>query len=200
MFSWCWFFKSSILFCHTKWLESWSLGWLVFNLKSMSIKMFSNVGSDWLSTQLPASQRPYWKIIVNWHGFEHGILLLIQTTILTTVFPLKHILCPGDCLNIKIPSYQYRDPHVKHKMVWQPSYLYHVNPPYLGKMVFILRWGPGFKLLVVNKKEAHRQDFGRDINSWKLSGLGGWPYSRQVPYYVWCQTLFRFMNMLCHEK
>ena len=30
---------------------------------------------------------------------------------------------PGDCLNIKMPSYQYWDPHVKDKTVWQPSYL-----------------------------------------------------------------------------
>ena len=32
------------------------------------------------------------------------------------------------CLNIKMSSYQYRDPHVKNKMVSRPSYLQHGNP------------------------------------------------------------------------
>ena len=30
---------------------------------------------------------------------------------------------PGDRLNIKMSSYQYRDPHAKDKTVLQPSYL-----------------------------------------------------------------------------
>ena len=30
---------------------------------------------------------------------------------------------PGSCLNIKMLSYQYRDPHVKGKTVLRPSYL-----------------------------------------------------------------------------
>ena len=32
-------------------------------------------------------------------------------------------LVPGGCLNIKMSSYQYRDPHVKDKTVLRPSYL-----------------------------------------------------------------------------
>ena len=35
---------------------------------------------------------------------------------------------PGDRLNIKMSSYQYRDPHVKDKTVSRPSYLLHWNP------------------------------------------------------------------------
>ena len=35
---------------------------------------------------------------------------------------------PGGRLNIKMSSYQYRDPHVKDKTVLRPSYLYHGNP------------------------------------------------------------------------
>ena len=35
---------------------------------------------------------------------------------------MKYIL-PGGCLNIKISSYQLRDPHVKDKTVSRPSYL-----------------------------------------------------------------------------
>ena len=30
---------------------------------------------------------------------------------------------PGGCLNIKMSSYEYSDPHVKDKTVSQPSYL-----------------------------------------------------------------------------
>ena len=35
---------------------------------------------------------------------------------------------PGSHLNIKMSSYQYRDPHVKDKTVSRPSYLQHGNP------------------------------------------------------------------------
>ena len=38
------------------------------------------------------------------------------------------VMWPGARLNIKIPSYQYRDPHVKEKTVSRPSYLQHGNP------------------------------------------------------------------------
>ena len=43
----------------------------------------------------------------------------------------------GACLNIKIPSYQYRNPHIKDKTVLSLT----SESPYLGKTVFILRWG-----------------------------------------------------------
>ena len=36
--------------------------------------------------------------------------------------------CPGECFNIKIPYYQYRDCHDKDKMFSQPPNLYHGNP------------------------------------------------------------------------
>ena len=46
-------------------------------------------------------------------------------------------------LNIKMPAYQFRDPHVKDKMV-SPPYVLSLTWefPYLGKTSFILRWGP----------------------------------------------------------
>ena len=43
----------------------------------------------------------------------------------------------GACLNIEIPSYQYRNPHIKDKTVLSLT----SESPYLGKTVFILRWG-----------------------------------------------------------
>ena len=47
----------------------------------------------------------------------------------------------GDCLNIKILSYQFRKSYYKHNMVSQLSYLYNGNP-IPGKNVFILRLSP----------------------------------------------------------
>ena len=34
---------------------------------------------------------------------------------------------PGSRLNIKMPSYQCRDPHYKDKTIWRPSHLYNGN-------------------------------------------------------------------------
>ena len=45
----------------------------------------------------------------------------------------------GGRLNIKIPSHQYRNSHVKDKTA---SLTVLPESPYLGKTVFILRWGP----------------------------------------------------------
>ena len=48
----------------------------------------------------------------------------------------------GGRLNIKMPSYQYRDSHVKDKTVSPTVLSLTWESPYLGKMVFILRQGP----------------------------------------------------------
>ena len=50
---------------------------------------------------------------------------------------------PGGRLNIKMPSYQYRDSHVKDKAVSPTILSLTWESPYLGKMVFILRRSPG---------------------------------------------------------
>ena len=47
-------------------------------------------------------------------------------------------------LNIKMPSYQYRDSHVKDTTVSPTVLSLTWESPYLGKTVFILRRGPGF--------------------------------------------------------
>ena len=49
----------------------------------------------------------------------------------------------GGCLNIKISSYQYRDSHVKDKTVSPTIFSLTWESLYLGKMVFILKRGPG---------------------------------------------------------
>ena len=51
---------------------------------------------------------------------------------------------PGGRLNIKMPSYQYRDSHVKDKTVSPTILSLTWESPYLGKIVFILRRGPVF--------------------------------------------------------
>ena len=49
---------------------------------------------------------------------------------------------PGGGLNIKMSSYQYKDPNVKDNTVLRPSYLYHGIIIIPGRTVFILRCGP----------------------------------------------------------
>ena len=46
-------------------------------------------------------------------------------------------------LNIKMSSYQYRDPHVKDKTVSPTVLSLTWETTYMGKTVFILRRGPG---------------------------------------------------------
>ena len=50
----------------------------------------------------------------------------------------------GGRLNIKMPSYQYRDSHVKDKTVSPTVLSLTWESPYPGKTVFILRRGPVF--------------------------------------------------------
>ena len=47
----------------------------------------------------------------------------LSTTVLHKIVAVRKIQTAGGRLNIKISSYQYRDPHVKEKMVSRPSYL-----------------------------------------------------------------------------
>ena len=76
---------------------------------------------------------------------EAGIKGRDKQSHLMTSLGCNYLLLPlksGGCLNIKMPSYQYRDPHVKDKTVLRPSYLLTWESPYRGKTVFILRQGP----------------------------------------------------------
>ena len=61
---------------------------------------------------------------------------------------------PGDHLNVKMPSYQYRDSHVKDKTVSPTVLSLTWESLYLGKTVFILRQAPG---------SLHRQDHYSDV-------------------------------------
>ena len=58
---------------------------------------------------------------------------------------------PGGRLNIKMSSYQYRDPHVKDKTVSPTVLSLTWESPYLGKTVFILRRGPDVALTLSNQ-------------------------------------------------
>ena len=61
---------------------------------------------------------------------------------------------PGDHLNVKMPSYQYRDSHVKDKTVSPTVLSLTWESLYLGKTAFILRQAPG---------SLHRQDHYSDV-------------------------------------
>ena len=55
---------------------------------------------------------------------------------------------PGDCLNdIKIPSFEHRDPHDKDKMISQLSYLYYENP-HVWKDSLDIETGPCVPLII----------------------------------------------------
>ena len=66
---------------------------------------------------------------------------------------------PGGHIDIKMSSYQYRDPNVKYKMVSPTVLSLTWESPYLGKTVFILRRGPevcGFPIFCLPHLGAHR--------------------------------------------
>ena len=63
----------------------------------------------------------------------------------------------GDRLNIKMSSYQYRDPHVKDKTVSPTVLSLTWESPYLGKTVFILRRGPGVLCKMGHPSEMHHK-------------------------------------------
>ena len=46
-----------------------------------------------------------------------ALLGAVYQSHLSTLFPMT----PGDRLNIKMSSYQYRDPHIKDKTISRPS-------------------------------------------------------------------------------
>ena len=73
----------------------------------------------------------------------------------------RECICPGGRLNIKMPSYQYRDSHVKDKTVSPTVLSLTWESPYLGKTVFILRRGPG-------SPETH---FGNETNTHNPAGF-----------------------------
>ena len=62
-----------------------------------------------------------------------------------SLYPERSVLhwtCPRGRLNIKMSSYQYRDPHVIDKTVLRPPY-FNMGILIPEKTVFILRRGPG---------------------------------------------------------
>ena len=65
--------------------------------------------------------------IITWNCMKHGI---IQCSNIRDQLKTKSdtFMTSGSHLNIKMSPYQYRDPHVKDKIVSRPSYLNHGNP------------------------------------------------------------------------
>ena len=66
-----------------------------------------------------------------------------DTSIIILFLFFTQTMQPGGRLNIKMPSYQYWDCHVKDKTVSPTVLSLTWKSSYLGKTVFILRRGPG---------------------------------------------------------
>ena len=72
-------------------------------------------------------------MLISWINFCRGIYQYVDINA-HDIFQQ-----PGGRLNLKMPSYQYRDSHVKDNTV-SPTVLFLTwESPYLRKMVFILR-------------------------------------------------------------
>ena len=76
----------------------------------------------------------------------HSIWEIIISSVCTHIFRVESA---GGRHDIKMPFYQYRDSHVKDKTVTPTVLSLTWESPYLGKTVFIWRWGPGFVVLIV---------------------------------------------------
>ena len=72
---------------------------------------------------------------------------------------------PGGHLNIKILSYQSRDPHVKDKMVSQPSYL-NIGIPIPGKDGLYIETGPSVLGVSLSNYICLTQDKATHLPPW----------------------------------
>ena len=73
-------------------------------------------------------------------------------------------------LNVKMPSYQYTDPHVKDKTVSRKSHL-QTGKPIPGKTVFILRPSPGLFVVAVYHNSHHKALFNENEMTSQLDFL-----------------------------
>ena len=96
---------------------------------------------------------------------------------------------PGDCLNIKMSSYQYRDPHVKDKTVLWSSYLEHGNPHTWKDCLYIVQ---GLGPFLINTKSP-MQDLS--IRYWGTWGLGTKPSYAQCISNGHTTALYWALNM-----
>ena len=103
------------------------------------------------------------RLISRKHGLLHKCILLNVgiifikfwcNTVLKSVMS-SWCLTSGGRLNIKMPSYQYRDSHVKDKTVSPTVLSLTWESPYLGKTVFILRRGPGYLNSLADNYRKH---------------------------------------------
>ena len=86
---------------------------------------------------------------------------------------------PGDHLNIKMLSYQYRDSYVKDKTISPTVLSLTWESPYLGKTVFILRRGPGLSVLSLDMDVLCCKFNGLMLNIWRELLLWNMRYDLQ---------------------
>ena len=87
-----------------------------------SVFLLSNVSKCTVVTE-----RYYTKYCMCYH-VDMVVFYMFKSYIKPVVRGDPLLISPGGGLNIKMSSYQYRDPHVEDKMVSRPSYLNHGNP------------------------------------------------------------------------
>ena len=108
-----------------------------------------------------------------------------------TIFPSMKIPIskvrkpPGGRLNIKMPSYQYRDPHVKDKTVSPTVLSLTWESPYLGKTVFILRRGP--------------DSFIVTMGSLYISNTSSLHWNGPPCFQIFCNALLYVLNYSIHH-
>ena len=95
---------------------------------------------------------------VSWQKWKLAYKGICTCNKLTPMKSLRLKKRSGSRLNIKMPSYQYRDSHFKDKTVSPTVLSLTWESPYLGKMVFILRQGPNPRITRAVIKLMHQCD------------------------------------------
>ena len=140
---------------------------------------------------------PQWRTSTHWPFHFHNW----DTCAWKDVFYIE----PGARHNIKMSSYQYRDPHVKDKTVSRPSYLYYENP-YMWERRS-LYWDPGLcffgKLttqslsVAITAKDAFFSRMPRSLNLVRLTSTlsrASWKWTS----FIWlCTLVVQFWHTDC---
>ena len=114
--------------------------------------------------------------ICGWQVLEHlGVPVVAKYRKNQAMGSFRPRFCrPGGRLNIKMPSYQYRNSHVKDKTVSPTVISLTWESPYLGKTVFILKQGPepllSVHTLICYLSHGVSRQFGKDMPSVKTKG------------------------------
>ena len=94
--------------------------WIAVNPNSY-IYIYCNI-ARWREKHVQCVEGKFWPMCIKWN-MTCAVILLIKLHIIYKKNEYHNVVKSGGRLNIKMSSYQYRDPHVKDKTVSRPSYL-----------------------------------------------------------------------------